>query len=100
MLLLASTNIPAHAGNSGPKCNIDSFPKYPELKINHVTEYTKWSKETGLAPGMFAPHCKVHGTIGKHINFELLLPEKWNGKFAMGGGGGFVGSVVNVAASL
>ena len=100
MLLLVSAIAPSHAAKSGSKCNIDSFPKYPELKINHVTEYTKWSKEAGLAPGMFAPHCKVHGTIGKHINFELLLPEKWNGKFAMGGGGGFVGSVVNVAASL
>jgi len=27
---------------------------------------------------MFAPHCKVHGTNGKHINFELLLPCDFN----------------------
>jgi feruloyl esterase len=38
--------------------------------------------------------------IGSEIHFELLLPEKWNGKFVFGGGGGFVGSVVNLAASL
>jgi len=100
IVLFSSAIVPAYAAKSGPVCNIESFPKYPELKINYVTEYTEWSEETALAPGMFAPHCKVHGTIGKHINFELLLPEKWNGKFAMGGGGGFVGSVVNTAATL
>jgi feruloyl esterase len=35
--------------------------------------------------------------IGTETHFELLLPDTWNGKFVMGGGGGFVGSVVNVA---
>ncbi len=38
-------------------------------------------------------HCKVEGVIGSEINFELLLPDDWNGKFLMGGGGGFVGSL-------
>jgi len=41
--------------------------------------------------------CKVLGTIGKEINFELLLPENWNTRFVMGGGGGFVGSIQNMA---
>jgi len=31
---------------------------------------------------------------------RFLLPKKWNGNFAMGGGGGFVGSVVNFTAFL
>ena len=43
------------------------------------------------------PHCKVDGVIDSRINFELLLPEAWNGKFLMGGGGGFVGKVENQA---
>ena len=42
-------------------------------------------------------HCKVTGIIETEINFELLLPEAWNGHFMMGGGGGFVGSVQNSA---
>ena len=42
-------------------------------------------------------HCKVLGTIGKEIDFELLLPGDWNGRFFMGGGGGFVGSIANGA---
>jgi pimeloyl-ACP methyl ester carboxylesterase len=43
------------------------------------------------------PHCKVTGTIDGTIGFELLLPNEWNGKLVMGGGGGFVGSVQNQA---
>ncbi len=41
------------------------------------------------------PHCKVTGVIGTEIRFEVLLPDTWNRRFAMGGGGGFVGSVQN-----
>lgn len=42
-----------------------------------------------------AAHVRVDGVIGGSIRFELLLPEDWNGRFAMGGGGGLVGSVQN-----
>lgn len=41
------------------------------------------------------PHCQVEGVIGSEIRFEVLLPDEWNGKFLMGGGGGFVGSLGN-----
>ncbi len=39
------------------------------------------------------PHCKVVGVVGSEIRFEVLLPDDWNGKFLMGGGGGFVGTL-------
>jgi len=46
-------------------------------------------------------HCLVEGVVGKEIRFRLLLPDDWNRKFMMGGGGGFVGSLDNQAlASL
>ena len=38
-------------------------------------------------------HCRVSGVIGKEIKFLALLPANWNGRFLMGGGGGFVGEV-------
>lgn len=46
-------------------------------------------------------HCRVRGTIDTEIRFELLLPLPWdwNGRFLMGGGGGYVGSVQNQALS-
>ena len=46
-----------------------------------------------LSPRATVPHCKVNGVIGSEIRFEVLLPDDWNGKFLMGGGGGFVGSL-------
>ena len=42
-------------------------------------------------------HVEVRGVIGGTIGFELLLPDGWNRRFVMGGGGGFVGSIANFA---
>jgi len=69
-------------------CDVASIPELPDVTITKITQELD-----------YAPHCKIVGVIGKEIKFELLLPEKWNGKFVMGGGGGFVGSVVNTALS-
>jgi feruloyl esterase len=62
------------------------IPELPDVAVTSVTHET--------AP---VPHCKVAGVIGTETNFELLLPDSWNGKFVMGGGGGFVGSVMNTS---
>jgi feruloyl esterase len=67
-------------------CSLESLPELPDVVITSVTHETE--------P---APHCKVAGVIGTETNFELLLPDDWNGKFVMGGGGGFVGQVINTA---
>jgi feruloyl esterase len=67
-------------------CSLDSLPELPDVRLTSVTHEA--------AP---VPHCKVSGVIGTETNFELLLPDEWSGKFVMGGGGGFAGSVVNAA---
>lgn len=67
-------------------CETATIADLPDVTIVSVTQETD-----------MAPHCKVAGIIGKDIKFELLLPHDWNGKFVMGGGGGFVGSVINTA---
>jgi hypothetical protein len=41
-----------------------------------------------VADGDAVPHCRVQGLIDDEINFELLLPDAWNGRFMMGGGQG------------
>jgi feruloyl esterase len=69
--------------------------RLPDVTILEATEVnveTSDSERTGTA------HCKVLGRIDKEINFQLLLPLEWNGRFAMGGGGGFVGNVQNMMA--
>ena len=46
------------------------------------------------------PHCRVNGVIGKEISFSLLMPDDWNRKFVMGGGGGFVVNIDNQARAV
>lgn len=46
------------------------------------------------------PHCKAHGTIGGRIGLSLWLPVEWNGRFTMGGSGGFVTPEDNQALRL
>ena len=67
-------------------CSVGSLPNLPDVRLTDVTR--------AEAPVQL---CKITGVIGTETHFELLLPERWNGKFVMGGGGGFVGSVVNTA---
>jgi len=84
----ASDHNTAHSDfqQTGPACTIASFRSLPAVRVISV--------EKEAEP---VPHCKLLGVIGNDTYFELLLPDNWNGKFVMGGGGGFVGSVVNAA---
>ncbi|MEQ1784406.1 MAG: tannase/feruloyl esterase family alpha/beta hydrolase, partial [Hyphomonadaceae bacterium] len=54
----------------------------PDVKITAATAAT--------TP---VPLCKIDGVIDKEINFSIWLPDQWNGKFVMGGQGGFAGKV-------
>ena len=56
--------------------------------------------ETVVATEAGPSHCRVSGVIEREINFELLLPEEWNGRFMMGGGGGFVRTPIENQALL
>lgn len=51
------------------------------------------------APVIRVDHCRVTGTVGREIRFTLLLPDQWNKKFMMGGGGGFVEGIDNQSAT-
>jgi len=66
--------------------------RLPDVKISEAAAVP--AATTGAVR---APHCRVNGVIGTEIRFTLLLPDTWNRKFFMGGGGGFVGSVQNSA---
>jgi len=68
--------------------------RLPDVIIVEATEVNTEPAESKTGD---RAHCKVLGQIGKEIHFELLLPDEWNGRFAMGGGGGFVGSIQNTA---
>ncbi|MFT4519318.1 MAG: hypothetical protein ACI9JM_001714 [Halioglobus sp.] len=69
------------------ECALDSFDSLPDsVRLLLATQKS-----------IPASHCKIDGVIDTEIHFELLLPDNWNGKFVMGGGGGFVGAIANMA---
>lgn len=39
------------------------------------------------------PYCHVEATIDAATHIVALLPDDWNGRFLMGGGGGYAGAV-------
>ncbi|MDB6038365.1 MAG: hypothetical protein JWM99_2206, partial [Verrucomicrobiales bacterium] len=67
--------------------------RLPDVVIDSAKSVTKEAQKNPNA----AAHFEVKGIIGGTIRFELLLPDAWNGRFVMGGGGGFVGTVQNSA---
>ena len=86
MMSVILTLISTYTFADNSSCDVKSLPAIPDVRIISAMDEA--------AP---IPHCKIVGVIGPEINFELLLPEQWNGKFVMGGGGGFVGSVMNTS---
>ena len=57
--------------------------------IGGATLTTVVIKANGTAP----TYCKVNGTIAPSLNFEIRLPDAWNGKLYYGGGGGYDGVI-------
>ncbi len=80
--LTASTTLSVAAG----ECTVEGIPTLPDVKV--------LSAEPVTEP---AQHCRVIGRIGTETEFQLLLPDEWNGKFVMGGSGGFAGNFDNAA---
>jgi hypothetical protein len=68
------------------ECDLNAIPSIPDVKI--------LAAEAVPTP---AEHCRVVGEIGTETGFELRLPDNWNGKFVMGGSGGFAGNFANAA---
>lgn len=50
---------------------------------------------TAVVPAAAAvpAYCKINGTLDPALNFEVRLPNAWNGKLYYGGGGGYNGSI-------
>jgi hypothetical protein len=85
----------ARAAFTNTHLSAEEFRKvqFPDLVIQSAKPITSEGQKSLNT----ASYLEVKGIIGGHIHFELLLPDSWNGRFAMGGGGGFVGTVQNGA---
>src|SRR4051812_12579262 len=69
------------------------------LKLPDVTVTDAAAVPAATSGAIRAAHCRVGGVIGSEIHFTVLLPDSWNRKFMMGGGGGFVGQIQNQAGT-
>ena len=57
--------------------------RLPDVTIESARHYDAGNNKAKVN------HLQLLGTIGGKIGFELLLPDAWNGRFVMGGGGLF-----------
>jgi tannase/feruloyl esterase len=94
VVLACALSAAASADTPATSCSELAKLKLPDVKITEAVAVP--AATTGAVR---APHCKVNGVIGTEIRFALLLPDTWNQKFMMGGGGGFVGTLDNQVAS-
>jgi len=68
-----------------------SILKIESLPSDTIKSQVNWKPTVVIK----VPFCRVLGKISKEINFELLVPQQWNGRFLMSGNGGFAGSIQN-----
>ena len=93
---ITTSAAPAASGAANPaECANLTTLKLPDAKVTEAA-----AVPAGATGTVRVPHCRVAGVIGKEIRFSLLMPDEWNHKFLMGGGGGFVGTVQNQAQSV
>src|SRR5262249_53012508 len=76
------------------ECSHLMMLRLPDIKLSEAV-----SVPAVTSGAVRVAHCRVNGVIGTEIRFTLLLPDQWNTKLFMGGGGGFVGSIQNSALS-
>ena len=72
------------------KCAALSALRLPDVRLTDVGHVAANPAASGA---VHVAHCRATGVIGTEIGFSVWLPDEWNGRFLMNGGGGFVGSI-------
>jgi tannase/feruloyl esterase len=93
-VLGALPQTPAPSKTASSACAALASTTLPDVRI------TSADAVAAKPDGVPVPHCKVLGIIGAEIQFQVLLPDAWNGRFVMGGNGGFAGSLENDFSSV
>src|SRR5690242_4249602 len=96
MTAIALTLAGTGAAHAQLACESLKGLQIPDVKI---TSATAGMSPSGLSPqgAKAVPVCMVSGVIGRETNFTVWMPDAWNGKFVMGGQGGFAGTVASQA---
>ncbi|MCQ4324803.1 tannase/feruloyl esterase family alpha/beta hydrolase [Stutzerimonas stutzeri] len=107
--LLALTGLPAQAAPGS--CAALASLRIPAAAIGLPSSGAQVTSATpvvagGTPPQTYGAHCEVSAEIlpldpgAPSIRMRLVLPEQWNRKAMMYGGGGYNGSVPNVAGNV
>jgi feruloyl esterase len=94
---------PPRPATTHAECSHLTMIHFPDVTITSAAAVAEGTSTDPASAGAVVPnrvraaHCRVEGTIGSEIHFRLLLPDAWNRKFLMGGGGGYVGTIDNQA---
>lgn len=99
-LVLAACAKPATQEETTPLALKYALPEYMELE--HIDIAATDIIDVGLveASGNMPEYVRVKGYVYPSIHFKVGLPTSdWNGKFYVGGGGGFCGSVGDLPAN-
>lgn len=95
------------AGDQRCAAAMEQLALRPGITVTGATYHPASPARPAAAPGAQATpalpaHCRVEGTIDPHkgadgkdyaIGFALALPDEWNGRFLLQGGGGLNGNV-------
>ena len=79
----------AGAASAQVACESLKGLQFPDVKITDA--------KASATP---APNCQISGLLDREIHFSVWLPDAWNGKFVMGGQGGFAGRVESQALAM
>jgi feruloyl esterase len=108
-LILLTGATAAHAQPPADRCAAFAKERFgDDVKITSVAHVRTVGPGTSMGPNQppltsgLPAHCRVEGTINQRIGaggksygigFAIALPDDWNGRFLLQGGGGLNGSV-------
>ncbi len=95
LITISTLNSTAQNNSDAKSCIPCEQLKNIRLPEVAILEAQSFQKDTIEGQVISVPFCRVLGRIGKETHFELLLPNQWNKRFLMSGGGGFVGNIQN-----
>jgi feruloyl esterase len=93
----STTTAPATPSSTSQRCAALSALRLPDVRL---TEVRHIPADAAAAGAVHVAHCRATGVIGSEIGFSVWLPDEWNGRFLMTGGGGYVGNIPGPGAAL